>query len=412
MRFLILAATSFVITSVSVLAEDNSVLYPKEPKEFDRKNGDTKLGDGWLDKNELKEYEDHLKKVVAGTNDIAIKLDVRDLQNAIKKEKTRSKNPNVIAVARLAGYHAKSFACNPVDKSGFSREVYVVKDIIALQTTNCRKNQAGVETAKFSVKRDSVKNSTQVSLKGGVAIPLYKKFYPSKGRRNAKGADQVSGYRFLAFAEGDGALNANDADSGYARAGLNFELKGFHGPLGTQDSNHIISDIALYYQTDFALEASGYGLTVSVLPVFTGVNRDEPEPKSKGYAVNFAREDDNKRTRYFTGRFVLDGFRINDAGNTALTGNTDYLWFGGEVGGTYAANDLPNLFRNGYKLSLSGAYFRDVLSNRVARQISASATAYLNPEKNSTISLEYVRGRGRQTFTYKEEATLSFGLKF
>lgn len=142
------------------------------------------------------------------------------------------------------------------------------------------------------------------------------------GRVAIAGENAVS--RFV-FSEFEGDIGADDAEN-QIRTGIYAEGFAISSAMPDNYDLSLLWGVSGYYLTDFDMEASGYGMSVSVSPV---INSDVLGVNYRGTKYH---------TPYVIARAKLDRFWVDRGGNTGFGDDTDHATLAATIGVGYAAS--------------------------------------------------------------------------
>jgi hypothetical protein len=214
---------------------------------------------------------------------------------------------------------------------------------------------------------------------------------------NSRESFSLTEYAFAAFLESQATFSSGGADKGWLRTGLNADTV-WAGP----SIEKLTVSSALYYQTDANFDATGYGLKLNAFPQMTQI-------RLGGTARNTAPGKDVAQYWYWTLQGSLDGFRIDDPGQTGLTANDDYLWAEADLG---LVSFNENFGSNGMKFEASVSYAEDLLGSQSTTYGQARVDLFLNEDKTTSLALGYRKGQTYQTLEEVDETTFALSLRF
>lgn len=249
--------------------------------------------------------------------------------------------------------------------------------------------------ALFSYENDNEAGNSTFVFNGAVALQLF------GGYRDLTGLSRtgmhLTRFPVSIFAEGHGSSFSDKPDAGTIRTGLKTDLLWQGGAL---DSLTLTSSV--YYQTDMGLGGSGYGLQAVLTP-----------QKVNAYIGGAPSTDlgasSKDPTFYYLPSLVVDGFHIDEPGETGLASGQDYLWFGALL---KLVLEHPGIGPHGAKAELTGSYFGDAIGGDTAALGTASAQIYLDEAKKTSVGLFYEKGQIYNSLQDVDRLTVSLGLKF
>lgn len=249
--------------------------------------------------------------------------------------------------------------------------------------------------ALFSYSNNGAAETSTFTFNGAIAFQLYSG-YPSLEGLPRSGM-HLTRSPISIFAEGHGITYSDKPDEGTIRAGLKTDLL-FEG--GWFDSLTLTS--AIYYQTDMGLGGSGYGAQAVLTPQSVKIYMGGAPGRDLG-------EGDGDPIFYYLPSIVIDGFYIDEPGETGLAARKDYLWPGVTLALVY---DDPQIGPFGAKAELAGSFHVDVVGNQTAALGTATAQIFLDDKKRTSLGISYQNGRQYTSLQDVDTLAFSLGLKF
>jgi hypothetical protein len=210
-----------------------------------------------------------------------------------------------------------------------------------------------------------------------------------------RGRPYVSGYSFAVSVEANGKLtNDRATEKSALKPGIDAQLEIDEGPLFDQ-----LFTVSPYYQTDFRGIAQAYGFSASWEP-FNYTWRLGGSYRWFSPLIDF----------FYQLKAEAVGLRVNDAGLTDLTSDTDYFW----LGGTARLNVfiLPELLHD--RLTWIGTYkgYFDERANRSIRLYTAELAYNITEDGLTSISVEYQNGTERDTLEKLNQYLVTLNVKY
>jgi len=285
------------------------------------------------------------------------------------------------------------------------QKIFIRKSFSDLPILRCPEVTGNAEGASVSFSGDIEAEENVISIEGLIAYPIISpKVAPSiqDEAREAAGLDTrklesvETDSAFLIFAQADGTINFGSTDRGFTRFGGSYYSR-FENSISDRDT----FNLSAYFHSDLELEADGYGVLFTYLPVFEGEKIDINLPPAQTKIID--------KHGYIATNFTADWINLNDPGNTNLTADTDFLWLGGEIGLVFT--DKPETLPNGYTARAGIEYFYDTLNSQEAFQFVAGLDFQLDRSGRSSLGITYIHGEQRQDLEFENKIEVNFKFK-
>ena len=198
-------------------------------------------------------------------------------------------------------------------------------------------------------------------------------------------------YTSFVFASADGFFDGADGPN-ETRLGLYAEL--FHHSNASFAGGDVFLSYGLgaFALSDFDFDASGYGLTASVIPI---VNSDR-------FGVNYIGDAGSP---YLIARADLDMLWVDEAGQTGYADDTEYSFLEAQLGIGYS---VPKMF----DASLIYTEGRDLVSGNSYGGASANISLPVAGSDNLKLTLNYNNAEDRTTGNRTETTKLLLQFRF
>lgn len=275
-----------------------------------------------------------------------------------------------------------------------ARSWYVRRDRTEINGYSNTIDLSEVKGASVVLTNDDLADAESVEVHGVVARTFTNTcFAPTGSRANET---YLATYSVAGYLLADGLRTdiEPDKDKSTLRLGVDFQWGFFNAPIFS--SQYVT--LSPYVQSDFRGDAEVFGAAASW------------EPYSLRHRINGTYQPALWGWDYFWDvRADADWMHVEDAGFSGLTADTDYAWFGGQLGFTA----FPAADALGYRLKLYGSwnYHRDVNEGLDARLYKGGASWDLVPSGAIAVSLERAWGVEREKLEEVERTTLSLDFK-
>lgn len=274
----------------------------------------------------------------------------------------------------------------------FSQRLFLRKDVTSVPVSDCVGLRPQSDGAAFSLVEDRKADETTVSADGGLGVVLIRSDrFDLRGMENKRDF-ALSDIALVGFAEADGVLGTDESDRGYLRAGLKVE-SAFSSALFPK----LGVGVTAYRQTDLALDSEGYGAQLSLVP-----------QRAADRLNGFITTPGKKSEFYFVARGIVDGFRVDDPGDTGLA-EDDFVWVGGKFGFEYIDK---RFVANGVLLNVTLDTYYDLLDGREAVDFTAGLEFLLDEKGGTALGIEYKQGEKRQDLESEERISFDLKVKF
>ena len=232
----------------------------------------------------------------------------------------------------------------------------------------------GANAATLTFERDGVEKDSDGEIFGTIAwraLPV-----------TAAGNWSYTGFL---YATADGHFDAEDGTN-ELRYGFALEAAQKAGPLNMSYS------LAAYEISDFDGNASGYGVSGSVIPVLN------TEP----IGVNYRGVDGST---YYIARGDIDALSISDAGDTGYVDDTEYTFISATLGIGY-------ILAGQYDFSLTHQIGRNMIGEYNYNSTIGSLKIPMSKDQNVGLVMSFEKSKDRVTLEDKEESSISISFSF
>lgn len=190
-----------------------------------------------------------------------------------------------------------------------------------------------------------------------------------------------------------GQLNDSAKDKSTARIGIDMQA----AVTGGDVFENQIFTASPYYQTDFDLEASAYGVNATWEPYFLD--------------LRLGGRDHKPVYLDFWWRLIAEAdlLYVDNPGETDLKANTEHAWIGGTAQAKFGF--LPKLLDNRLYGVAEIDYFWDAVSGRDVEKYSGEIGLNLNKEGSTSVSVQYAYGTNKSDLADVDQVTLNLNFK-
>lgn len=283
----------------------------------------------------------------------------------------------------------------PFDECDSQQGLYIRRDKADLSFYAAKSiDTALAKGASATATSDNVKDVDTASINGVVSYVVARNpcLMPDVADQDINKA-ALSGYAVAPWLLLQGQLNDSQQDKSTVRIGVDAQATVFGGrPFGNQ-----IYTAAPYYQTDFDLEASAYGVNATWEP----------------YWLDYRLGGRKTKPTYldFWWRLIAeaDALYVDEPGETDLKADTEYVWLGGTARANFGF--LPKLLDNRLYGVAEVAYFWDAASGRDIVKYSGEIGVNLNADGSTSVSVQYSNGTNKSDLQEVDQITLNLNFK-
>lgn len=204
----------------------------------------------------------------------------------------------------------------------------------------------------------------------------------------------LSAYALAPYISLDGKVSTAKQEKNNVRVGFDAQFEMFSGKI----FNNQFLTLSPYYQTDFDLRGSAYGLVATWEPVLLDARL--------GGAI---RQANSFYDFFWQLKLEADALRVEDAGNTNLKDDTEYAWLGGTA--KITGFILPDLLDDRVYATGEFQYFWDAVANREISKYSSELGYNLTEDGSTSVSVGYANGKDKKSLEEKDEITVKLNYK-
>lgn len=248
--------------------------------------------------------------------------------------------------------------------------------------------------AVFSINQDRLANITTWQVKGTAAwLPSWgvDRCLYSEATQRPQGV-VLTAFGLAPYISFSGTGNSNAPGTSNLTMGALSQFQFFGGAFDVQELS-----LAPSYRTDFQGKAEIYGIQASWRPYHF-------ESRLNGLQGDIG-------SRYWDWSLGadVDYLNVQKAGNSGLSANSQYAWFGGIFGLGYSISDVGV---HGLRLSADVEAHYDLVNDISAVKYSTGAVLGLSEDKRTSLELKYENGKDYQTLQKVNGVKLNLRLAF
>ena len=272
--------------------------------------------------------------------------------------------------------------------------LYVRRDKADISIYTASIDKSVAKGASVSFTHDNRVNSDTATIKGVASYVVTRDPCVERGKDQGVDDALVSGYAIAPYLSLDGKASEGKKDKSAARAGVDAQFS----VLGGAIFDNQYYTISPYFQTDFDLDASIFGASATWEPALLGA-------RLGGSYTQFSTVVDF----FWQLPLEVDVMTVDDPGLTGLKDDTEYAWLGGTA--KMNAFLLPNVFEDRLYLVNQLSYFWDAIGQKDALYYSSELGLNLTEDGSTSISLQFQKGREKQTLEKKNQILINLNYK-